>query len=62
MEILDKILEINTYTELISYFKEVISQLGKTRINLQALVVMNSSRNTISGIMHIFQSVKMNLL
>ncbi len=32
MEILDKILEINTYTELISYFKEVIKQLGKTRI------------------------------
>lgn len=32
MEILDKILEINTYTELVSYFKEVISQLGKTRI------------------------------
>ena len=32
MEILDKILKINTYTELISYFQEVIKQLGKTRI------------------------------
>ena len=32
MDILDKILKINTYTELISYFQEVIKQLGKTRI------------------------------
>ena len=34
MEILDKKIEINTYTDLISYFKEVIAVLGKTRIKI----------------------------
>ena len=34
MEILDKKIEINTYTDLISNFKEVIAVLGKTRIKI----------------------------
>lgn len=93
MEILDKKIEINTYTDLISYFKEVIAVLGKTRIkfffiqagvmilsmenyilslktiallllkiSLQALVIMNYSRNIISGMVLIIQSIKMFLL
>ena len=51
MEILDKILEINTYTELVSYFKEVISQLGKTRI--KALYHTSGMSDFIDGELYI---------